>query len=81
MLIWRLFGEEASESVRAAQIAQQAAEMEAARRSDELAAAQRQTAELQEHLLGLRNSNWPLSTPIMAPCEPNWTDPPNKSTL
>lgn len=47
------FREEASESVRAAQIAQQVAEMEAARKSDELAAAQRQTAELQERLLGL----------------------------
>jgi len=48
-----VFREEASESVRAAQIAQQVAEMEAARKSDELAAAQRQTAELQERLLGL----------------------------
>ncbi len=48
-----VFRAEANDSVRAAQSAQQAAEIEAARRSDELAAAQRQTVELQERLLGL----------------------------
>jgi len=48
-----VFRAEASESVRAAQSDQKAAEMEAGRRSDELAAAQRQTGEMQERLLGL----------------------------
>ena len=48
-----VFRAEASESVRAAQSAQKAAEMEAGRRSNEFAAAQRQTAETQERLLGL----------------------------
>lgn len=48
-----VFRAEATESVRAAQSAQQAAEMETGRISDELAAAQCQTAEMHERLLGL----------------------------
>lgn len=48
-----VFRKEASESVCAAQNAQQAAEMEACRRNDELTAVQRQTAVTQERLLTL----------------------------